>query len=200
MSTTNQDIVTEWTYGNDTKQNLTQTSPDFILRWMNQAALRFCDKSEILRSVWTTTTASDGTATLPADFLREIPDRILISTTQPPLQKVAYEDAINIIWGSTVAYSIYNGKLQVWGNAAVSITVPYIQKPTTITTLASDSQVPTEYHQTLKIFLDSLWARYEKDISSAQALLDLFDEKCSEHGMSFILRRYRHPKMRSNFF
>lgn len=197
---TSQDVINEWIWDNDEKQKLAKTHPDFILRWLNQALLRFADKSEILRSTWTPTTASDGTVALPADFLREFPDRVKWQTDYMPLKKVNYPDAIQRSWASLCAYSIYNGTFYVWSPAAVTLTVEYIQKPALLTDLTADLVVPVQFHKTLISYLDAFWIRKGGDLGGYYQFIKECDIEANSNGMSEILRLDGAPRMRTSWF
>lgn len=198
---TRQDIINEWIWDSTEKQERVKTHPDFILRWTNQGELRFADKSEILRSIWTPTTASDGSVALPSDFLREFPDRVKYQIDRAPLEKLDYQEAILATFSTLVAYSIYNSTFYVFGPQAVTLTIPYVQKPTPITSIGTtDSPIPTEYHKTMITYYDACWLKEKGDLGGYRVMLEQFDEECNENGLSFYLRRYPHPKMRSNWF
>lgn len=198
---TRQDIINEWVWDSPEKQELVKTSPDFILRWTNQGELRFADKSEILRGIWTPTTASDGSVVLPSDFLREFPDRVKYLIDRAPLTKMNYEEAILTTFSTLVSYAIFNGTFYVFGPQAISLTIPYIKKPAVITSIGTtDNPFPTEYHKTMITFYDAMWLKEKGDMAGARVLLQEFDDEANANGMSFYLRNYPHPRMRSNWF
>lgn len=179
------DILNEWMSENEEKQIFYRSKPTLIRRWLNQGQLRYVDKSEILQSVWTPTVTGSGNIALPSDFLREYPDRVLNTTSLPPLCKIRYWDAINIVWSTTTHYSVYNGKLYLWAAAAMNPTIAYIKKPTLITDeTTADLEIPSEFHHNIILYLDIMWERKMEKISilDEQKLLSLFDEKAQNDG------------------
>jgi hypothetical protein len=126
-------ILADWASMDPEKEKLYATTPNLLVRWLNEAQLRFCDKSEILEETWNPTITSSGSIALPANFLREYIYDVWW-TSDRPMRKGLY----SILSKSTVTY--YNPMYAIYGNtfyvfpvSAGTPTIRYIKKPTLIT-------------------------------------------------------------------
>lgn len=201
------DVVNEWAADSEEKQLLVKTRSGLVLRWINQAQLRFADKSECLKGEWQPTITSLGNIALPSDFLREYPDLVAYqvgSTINPPLIKIDYPVAINLNFTSVVThYSIYNGTFYVWAAGALTPSIPYIKKPATLTALSSDALIiPTEFHHDLIPYLDAMWASLKGALNPMDKILLMkeFDNQARADGMKFLIRQDNAPKVRTRRF
>lgn len=197
---TGQDIVQEWAAESDEKLQLLKSRTTLALRWYNQAQLRFCVKAEILRSTWNPAVPSSGSIALPNDFLREFPDRVKRDSTRVPLKKINYQDAVLINFSTLQMYSIYNGTFYVWAPQACNPAVTYIRKPAVVTSLASDLEIPTEFHHTIVLYFDSMWAREKGDTQSNLAMMKEFDRIAFEEQVKFRQRNDGLLMTRGNYF
>lgn len=197
------DILNEWAADSEEKQTLLKVRSGLPLRWLNQGQLRFADKSECLRGEWQPTITSSGNIALPSDFIREYPDLIKFdvgSATNPPLIKIDYWEAINITFSTTSHYSIFNGSLYVWSAGALTPSIPYVKKPATLTTIASDSlTIPTEFQHELIPYLDMMWDAYKGKLAAIDKsmLLKDFDNSARSCGITFLVRQNNSPRVRT---
>lgn len=197
-------FLEDWSSTESGKESLYASEQGKIIRWLNEAQLRFSDKSECLRDVWQPTISSTGVVALPSNFKREIKDRVKW-TANRYLQQIDYPTA-NIYstqFSDTYHYSIWGGNFYVWQPAAGTPDVPFIVKPTLITAStisSSDLEIPTEYHAYLMFYLDSMWARTQKDIAGSIALLKQFDSSAEEIYLDFVKDNDPIPTMRGGFF
>jgi len=199
---TAQDIVNEWAAGDEEKQQLVIRS-GLPLRWLNQGQLRYFDKSEVLRGVWTPTITSSGNIALPSDFLREFPNRVkrdVSDSSDLPLGKIDYPDANLMDFSALTHYSIWNGTFYVWSAGACTPSVPYIKKPAVLASFASDLSVPTEFQHNLIIYLDAHWVKIQKDIAGHYALMKEFDNQARQDGVMNIIRNNQIPTIRGSWF
>lgn len=198
------DIINEWASDSEEKQVAVKTRSGLVLRWINQAQLRFAERSECLRGEWQPTITSTGNIALPSDFIREFPDLVkynLSATVNPPLVKIDYWQAVNVTFSSTTHYSIFNGSLYVWAAGALTPSIPYIKKPTVITALTTaDLSIPTEFHRDLIPYLDIMWEKSKGSLSLGDrlALMKEFDNQAGLAGLKFKTRQDGMFKMRSN--
>ena len=196
-----QNILEQWAAGDPKKEEIYVSVPKLALRWINEAQLRHASLSEILRTTWSPTITSTGNIALPSDFLREIPDRVKWTATQH-LVKIDYPTA-NLVesFSGTYYYSIYGETFYVWEAAAGTPTIPYIKKPTALTTIATDAlEIPTEFHGTLLIYFDAMYLRKEGDYAGSQVLLRQFDSQAAEDGAKYRSRRDGTMFIRSSLF
>ena len=146
-------IIGEWVGGNKENDSFYLSNRSLLLRWLNEGQLRFADKSEVLRGVWSPTISSSGSIALPTDFLREILNRVQRENNgHIYLQKLSYPDALLSLFTGVCAYSIWGDTFYVWAKGAASPIIPYIKKPTVITEdniSSADLEIPTEYHHLL---------------------------------------------------
>ena len=197
------DVINEWASDSEEKQHKVKTHTGLVLRLLNQAQLRFADKSEILRGSWSPTITSTGNIDLPSDFIREFPDMIKKdsgSTLNYPLQRIDYWQAVNGTFYETAFYSIYNGKLYVWAAGALTPTVPYVKKPAIVTTLTStDLEVPTQYHSRIVFYMNIKWEKMEGkiDFATENAMLEKFDQQAGLDGFKSRERTDNIPRTRA---
>lgn len=180
MATAEQ-IISDWMTADEEKENFYSTHKGLVLRWLNEAQLRYADKSEMLRGIWTPT-LTNGSVALPSDFIREFEDRVKKSATEyVALMKIDYQDGNLINWGSAeLCYSIYNGYLYCWGGVGSPV-IPYIKKPSTLS-ISSTIELPTQYHSNLIIYLDAMYLKQTKDYQGYTVLLGQFDNNAEEEG------------------
>jgi hypothetical protein len=126
-------ILGDWASLDPERETLYAHTPALLLRWLNEAQLRFCNKSEILQGVWQPTVPDTGIVALPEDFLREYVDRIQWTTNQY-LRKGDLPTLKLLNLSSTMYYAIYGENFYVMSPAAGSPTIHYIKKPVLITT------------------------------------------------------------------
>lgn len=196
-------ILEDWSSSEDGKISLYASEKGVIVRWFNEAQLQFSDKSECLRDVWQPTITSTGNVALPSNFAREIKDRVKWTATRH-LHQIDYPTA-NLVqsWSDTTHYSIWGDTFYVWGASAGSPSIPFIAKPTAITTatLASaDCEIPTEYHTILFLYLDAMYARRMKDIAGSLALMKQFKQLAEDSYMDVVKNVDPVPTMRGRFF
>ena len=190
-------IIMDWISIDTSKQSFYRDNKEFVLRWLNEAQLRFVNKSEILTDVWSPTINSTGSIDLPDNFLKAFKDRVMYADY--PLKELNYHDAIFQDYVGIQAYSVYNGKLYVWGAGSCVLTVPYLKKPAIITNLLTEElEIPTEYHNNLIEYLDSLWARKKEDYQGHLGLRTSFDNLALQAGAETRNRINPVPIMRSN--
>ena len=114
-------VISDWTADQGERFVLFGMAKGLVLRWLNEAQLRFASKSEILRSVWEPSLDSEGWADLPDDFLREVPDRVKWDT-DTTLAKVVYADILQESddLSGTYYYAIHDGRFYVFTAASGS--------------------------------------------------------------------------------
>jgi hypothetical protein len=185
-------VIEEWYTGDVERETVYKESPVLVLRWINEAQLRYCNHSEALQGTWSPTVPSNGIIALPADFLREYQNRVKWDESTM-LRNLPYEDALNISSFNGVSfYSIYGGNFYVFEACAGSPTIPYIKKPAVVTTLlykTATLEIPTEDQNLLHIFLDAMMLKKAKDHSGSLKLLEFFDSKSNQAGSKFRTRR-----------
>jgi hypothetical protein len=192
-------VTMDWISISPEKQNFYRDNKELVLRWINEAQLRFVNKSEILCGVWSPTIDSSGYIDLPSDFLKAFKDRVKLG--EYPLMEMNYHDAIFQDFVGVEAYSVYNGKFYVWGAGACSPTIPYLKKPIVITNLLTeDLEIPTEYHNNLIDYLDALWSRKKEDYQGHLGLRTNFDNLALQAGVETRGRTNAVPIMRSSRF
>ena len=192
----------DWAAGDQARTGVYASEPGVIVRWANEAQLRFADRSECLQSVWSPTITSSGNIALPADFLREIKNRVKWTQTIYLVQ-LDYPTANIQTFTSVGYYSIWNGTFYVWQATSGTPTIPYIKKPTAITTStlsSADWDIPTEYQRVLFNYFDSMMARRAGDIPGSMTLLSAFDNAADQAYATFHLKRGAVPVMRGSFF
>ena len=189
-----QNVVNEWASDDEAKRLLVETHSGLILRWLNEGQLRYADKSEMLRSTWNPTITSTGSIALPADFLREFPDKVQATagnTSDTPLQKVDYSLARQVSWDTLTAYSIYDGTFYIWAAGAATPSITYVSKPAAFTVLATDAfELGTEFHRAIVDYLEAKWLYRNKTVSYGdyKAMLNEFDNQARTDGLMFVQR------------
>lgn len=196
-------VLEDWAEGQPKKAELKVQYPAVVLRWINEAQLRYCDKSEVLTDVWVPSSFSGSTA-LPTDFLREIKDRVKWSSTRF-LSQIDHPTALihESNFSGTQFYSIWEGTFYVWASASGDPEIPYIKKPATVAIAniaTADLEIPSEYHYNLLTYLDSKFERRENNIPASIELVKLFDSTAREDGMRLSMRRDPVPIIRSSRF
>lgn len=190
-------LIADWTADGGPRQALYGQVKGLVLRWLNEAQLRFADKSEVLQGVWEPDIDSDGYIALPEDFLREVKDRVKWSADKF-LYKGSYPILRTVTLSNTVAYCIWDNKFYVFSASSGSPTVPYIKKPQEISSTALDNadlEIPTEYHHLLILYFDAMFARRNGDYQGYIALLGSFDAAATDAGIEFRNRRDNVPFM-----
>lgn len=196
-------VLQDWASSSPEKTSLYANQKDLLIRWANEAQLRYADKSECLRDIWQPTITSTGNIALPDNFKREIKDRVKWDANTYLVQ-IDYPRA-NLVtsWSNTTHYSIWGGTFYVWGAAAGTPVIPYIKKPAALTVAAIASEnfeIPTEYHYNLFLFLDAMFARSKNDIAGSMQLMKMFDDKADETYMDVVRDLDPVPKMRGSWF
>jgi hypothetical protein len=192
-------VVMDWISISPEKQNFYRDNKELVLRWINEAQLRFVNKSEILCDVWSPEIDSTGSIDLPTDFLKAFKDRVKLGSY--PLKELNYHDAIYQDFSGVMAYSVYDGKFYVWNAGACSPTIPYLKKPVVITDLLTEElEIPTECHNNLIDYLDALWARKKEDYQGHLLLRTGFDNSALEAGARSRQRLNPTPIMESSRF
>lgn len=193
-------LLADWAGDGGERHNLLNSEKGLLMRWLNQAQLRFADKSEVLQSVWEPTITSGGSIALPSNFLREIKDRVKW-TADVHLVKIDYPTAINNTFSTTNYYAIFGGTFYVFAAAAGTPTIPFIKSPAAITNLSSaELEIPSEYHHNLILFLDAMFARKAGDVKSYMILMKEFDRNAEDAGMAFKIKRDGAPVTNGGFF
>lgn len=196
-------ILEDWASSDPQKMSLYVNEKGVMVRWLNEAQLQFSDRSECLRGVWEPTITSTGSVALPSDFLREIKNRVKWDSNTY-LTQIDYPTA-NLVstWSGTSYYSIWGSTFYVWEAAAGSPEIPYIKKPTAITTSTvstADLDLFTEHHGSLMLYFDSMYARREKDVAGSLALLKEFHNQCDRVYNDVVRKRDVVPSTRGGFF
>lgn len=188
----------------DEKENFHSKRRNVLLKWVNEAQLQFAVSSELLRDVWSPSVPSTGYIALPSNFIREFEDRVKRSSSEQVfLGKMKYEDASILNITTLSLYSIFNGKLYVWGAQACSPIIPYIKKPTAITfaTLqTADLEIPNEYYQNIINFLNAKWLDKMGDFVGSQALMKQFHQDARIVGQREQMKKFGQPVIRSARF
>ena len=196
------DILFDWIGTDKEKNSLYSVSPELIVRWLNEANQRYCDLSECIRDIWQPILGADGVAELPDDWLREIKDRVQW-TNNVSLTAIDYPTALGRRFTATYYYAIWAGRFYVFSPAAGNPTVPYIRRPDQIMTsnLATYTlDVLREKQQNILSFMDSKWARYNKDLTGEASLKAAFDEQARQDGQNLRDRRDPAPMLRGRWF
>jgi hypothetical protein len=191
-------ILGDWQSGNSDRERLFGMNEGLALRWLNEGQLRFADKSEVLRGVWSPTISSDGEATLPDDFLRLVRNRVQWDSNTL-LSEIPHADAGVQSFSTTEFYSIWGGKLYIWAAAEGTPTIPYIKKPDEIAVgsiTSAELDIPTEYHHELITFLDAMYERYNNRVDSYRVLLNVFDQAAVQAGTKYASRQDPIPRMK----
>jgi len=194
---TAQDVLNDWAGEDGERYIIFHKNKGLVLRWLNEAQLRFCDLSEIFRGVWSPIISSDGVVSLPDDFLREVPHTIKWAV-DTPLTKIDYAVANLTTFSGTYFYSIWGGKFYVWTPAEGTPSIPYFKKPSTITnaTLANDDlEIPTEYHSDVLAFLEAKYQQRLGDYGQYLALMSRFDGEARRAGVKYASRNDPVPFM-----
>lgn len=208
-------VLEDWASSEPEKITLYNSQKGIILRWLNEAQLRYAVRSECLRDVWSPTITSTGNIALPSNFIREIKDRVKLSDSVV-LTQLSFADARLFTFSGTNYYSIHAGTFYVWVAAACTPTIPYIKKPTAITTstlATADLEIPTESQGNLFFYLDSMYSRIPKnvltrdgnsvsrnDIAGSIALLKQFDEEADREKFDYLYANEPTPITRSGLF
>lgn len=191
-------LLANWTSSNSERVLLNKNEPELVLRWLNEAQLRFVDRSEVLKSVWTPIVDSDGTAVLPDDFLHEVINRVKWDTNTF-LTKGDYPDLILDNFSVASYYAIWGDKFYVFAPASGEPEIPYIRKPDTIllsTINNADLEIPTEFQTDLLLFLDAMWERYVGNSRAGFLMLKEFEAYATQCGMRDAMRKNAVPMMK----
>lgn len=192
----------EWASTDDAKVALYASQPTKLLRWVNEAQLRFAKRSEVLRTVWSPTITSTGNIALPDDFIREIKGKVKLEP-YIYLMEMSYPDAVLLRLSGQYYYSIWNGSFYVWSAGACTPAVPYIKIPATVAfadIATADFEIPVIYQRTIFTFLDAMWLRENKDVAGSIQLMKLFDAEADEAKVEFIRYNEPPPVTQSSFF
>ena len=189
MSTT-LDVLSDWAGVSGPRYNLFSTNEDLILRWLNEAQLRFADRSEVLRGIWEPVLDSSGEATIPEDMLRIVKDKVKWDSDEW-LKEADYPTVSVLTLSTTEYYSVWNGTFYVFAAAEGEPIIPYIKKPDTLLKTnyrLSDLEVPTEYHHDLIAFLDAQFARHSGATDAYYSLMADFHNKATLAGIKYAER------------
>jgi len=195
------DLLKDWASDNDELAQQFNRTPDMMVRWLNSAQLLFCDRAEVLRSVWIPALDGDGVVSLPDDFLREVQNKVKWDATIF-LIKGDFPTLNLLKLSATLRYAIWDGKFWVFAPQAGNPEIPYIRKPEEITKTSlshSDLDLPTEMQRELITFLDACWARKKGDVVGSKKLEDLFFAKADEYGMKSRLRDVGPPQVQGGW-
>lgn len=210
-------LLEDWVSFDDERLDVYSHEQGVITRWINQAQLMFADKSECIRGIWTPTLSSSGSVALPSDFLRAVKDRVKWSTNWY-LREIDYPSANIMTFGSVAYYSVWGDTFYVWNGGNGTPTIPYIKKPTAITTstiATADFEIPTEYHQHLFLFLDGMMARRKRyavtdkhgnfmtwrdNVQVSDGFFEQFYIKCANAKADYSKKHDIVPQMEGNFF
>lgn len=195
-------VLEDWSEGDPKRAELLAQYPGVVLRWINEAQLRYCDKSEILQDVWEPSIPSSGTIALPSDFLREYKDRVKWTDTRYLVQ-IDYPTANLRTWSDVTHYSIFEGSFFVWAASAGSPSIPYIKKPVVVAIAdisTADLETPTEFQHNLLVYLDAMYARRSGAYVDSKQILRIFDEQAIQDGFTFRARRDPSPIIRGSWF
>lgn len=182
-------IISDWTTDEGERHVLYTSTKSLIIRWLNEAQLRFADRSEVLQGVWDASLI-DGSDSLPDDFLREKRDGVLLDSKY--LSKGDYTALSGAGLTSTSHYAIWDGSLHVFSSASGEATIPYIRKPSVIKDASigtASLEIPSEYQHSLITFLDAMFLRRKEDLMGYRTLLKAFDQDCTDAGIDFQSRR-----------
>ena len=183
-------LLEEWTGGTGDRLQVYTSELGTVNRWLNQAQLRFADKAECLRDVWSPSIPSTGVIDLPTNFIREYKDRVKLTSYRYLIQ-MAYQDAQiqTPLLSGTYYYSIYNKQFYVWSPMACTPIIPYIRKPIDINLQdgsSNDLEIPNQYYIILFDYLDAMMARRKDDITGYNVLLSEFDKKAENARFDFM--------------
>lgn len=184
-------ILSDWGTDEGPRSVLMNTTPDLVCRWLNQAQLRFCDKSEILQGVWEPVLDSSGSETLPDDFLREVPGRVKWEADHF-LTKGDYPTLQGLTLSGVEHYAIWQGSFYVFSASSGTPAIPYIRKAETVKTAnraTASLEIPTEYHHDLLLFMDAMYARRQGDDRRYLVFIGEFDARAVSAGVHHTMRR-----------
>lgn len=123
-------------------------------RWLNTAQRKVVQQSEFRTQEEAkafTTTASDGTLELPADFCRWI-DFYDTGLNWPltPLEKAEY-DALEASRGRPSAYTVVGDQITLWPtpDAAYPLSLRYWRLPQDMVADGDEPEIPAQYHEVL---------------------------------------------------
>lgn len=196
------DLIGTWAADSEEKIGLNSRNPELVLRWLNEAQLRFADLSECLRGVWNPDIFDDGIVDLPEDFLREYVNRIRW-TSYVILRKGDYATLRATPLTVTNWYAIYGGKFYVFAPSAGTPEIAYVRKPESISLTSlntSDLEIPTEYQLDLLTFLDAMWEGRKGNAAQRLAFLEMFNQKANAAGIKFSGRDDAPPTMRGGLW
>lgn len=202
---TAQDIINEWASDSEEKQALVKTRSGLPLRWINQGQLRYVEKGQVLRDIWLPNITSTGNIALPTDFLYEFPDRVkrnASATVDIFLKKLDLPVAQARYFSGLYYYSIWKGSFYVWSAQAATPSVPYVRKPTILSSIASDLEIPTEFQMNLLPFIEAKYLYSKKEMPYAEyaQAMEHFDIQANNDGLSWRTRNDVIPTMRPNWF
>ncbi len=192
-------IISDWSSDEGERFVLATTKRGVVMRWLNQAQLRFAEISQVLQGVWEPLLDSTGSEALPDDWLREIPDRVQW-TTGFYLIKGDYPTLSIANLSTTCYYAIWQGNLYVFSASSGSPTIPYYRKPEEIKDAqfaTASLEIPTEYQHNLSLFMDAMWERRNGNTEAYLVLIDKFDQRARDAGIDNLNRR-QVPQMRAS--
>jgi len=195
-------VLGDWMAGDDGKEKLLKSNKSLVLRWLNNAQNRHAEISGSLRCVWKPSLDSDGTAPLPEDFLFEFKDKVKWDDHKF-LTQIDYATAKILNLSSTCHYSIYGGKFYVFSPTAGEREIPYVKRPTEISSPAlktDDLDTEIQHHDSIILYLDAMYARHKGDLVGSTQLLTLFKAKSEDDGLVYARRNDPVPMMRGGFF
>ena len=130
------------------------------IAWYSAGNLEYLDETEMLQDVWEPSVTTS--VVLPTNFLREIV--VKTSGGTKPLKEVDYHNAIFEPTFTTPTtdvpgfYSKFGTSFYLWPvqSSAVTLTAPYIKKPTDVTIsnyTTAEMDIPTEFRSHLLSFM-----------------------------------------------
>lgn len=196
-------LLADWAALNANKNKVFEENVKVLARWLSDAQVRHAEISRCLQKTWIPSGFDDeDKVALPDDFIRIKEDSIRWDSVTS-LNQVPYEVALNNTITSPIVYSIHNGYLYIFGAGDDSEPqIVYEYRPTELTATSvktEDLEIPAEFHKTLILYLDAMWARTKDDNGAYVALMDRFRAQAQDDGTTNIENRYGVPMMRASW-
>jgi len=196
-------LLADWAALNPDRNKALEENIKVLARWLSDAQVRHAEISRCLQKTWTPSGFdSENKVQLPDDFVK-IKEDCLTWDSSTVLAIVPYEVLINQTITSPIVYSIHNGFLYIPGatsSSTPSIVYEYRPIELTVTTIKTeDLELPAEFHKTLVLYLDAMWARTKDDTAGYMALMNEFRREAQNDGVTNIENRYGVPQMRPSW-